>query len=314
MKPFVTGALVAVTAASLTANALLYLRWSPNRSLVKVGNQVITKSDYQGAVDYQTQGTILKKMVFTDLVTQAAAKAGVTPTDADVDTRIADIERRNPQAMSEPHLDPAKMYQLRQDLAADLALENLRIQGITAGDAEVATFYAQHKSAFQLPTQVQTTTVATENAVDAAQAVSLLRQGISRDVIARQPRLHVVGMNGFNVDFQGLPPALSQKVTAVVFHMKPGDTQTVEVSPKYYLIFRANKRLENEVPPLAQIKNQVTRMVRLTKAPTPKAELAKLYQDAPPHFNVSRYADYFQDLSTMDTSSVGTGKKTASAQ
>ena len=314
MKPFVAGTLVAVSAVSLTANALLYMRWSPNRPLVKVGSAVITKSDYQGAVDYQTQGAVLKKMVFADLVTQAAARAGVTPTDADVDADIADAQRRNPQALSEANMDPAKMYQLRQDVATDLALENLRIQGVPAGDAEVAAFYAQHKAAFQLPAQVMTTTVATQSAVDAATAASLLRQGISRDVIARQQRLHVVGMDGFTINFQGLPPAVSQKITAIVFGMKPGDTQTVEVGPQYYLTFRANKRLANEVPPLAQIKDQVTRMVRLTKAPTPKAELAKLYQSAQPQFNVSKYAQYFSDLDAMDVSPADTGKKTASAQ
>ncbi|MBV9850770.1 MAG: hypothetical protein JO250_13940, partial [Armatimonadetes bacterium] len=221
MRPIVIGSLVALTAASLTANALLFLRYSTSRPLVTVGSQVISKKQYQDALDYQTQGTVLKKLVLQDLVGQAAAREGVLPTEADVNARIQEIQRRTPQELTAAQQDPGKMAQLKGDLKSDLALDNLRMKDVRVTDAEVADYYSRHKKDFALPAQMQTSIVVAENGVDAAQAVTLLRQRIGMDVIARQPRLHVVGMNGYTVNMQALPPALSRRISGVVFRMKP---------------------------------------------------------------------------------------------
>lgn len=311
MKPIVAGSLVILTAASLTANALMYLRYSSSRPVVTVGNQVISRKNYQDALDYQTQGGVLKKMVLQDLVTQAAAQKGVTPTDADVDARIAEIKRSAPQMLGAAATDPAKMGEVKAALKTDMALENLRIKDVHVTDTEVADFYNRHKKDFALPAQVQTTMVVAENSVDAAQAASLLKQNIGTDVIARQPRLHVANVNGFNVNVQALPPAINQRLNAVVFRMKPGEVQTVPVGNDF-VILRATKSSGSGVPALGQIKPDVTRLAKLEKAVPNAVEIATLYQAAKPQFNVSKYEDYFSDLSQMDVKAAD--KKTASAR
>ena len=311
MKPIVTGSLVVLTAVSLTANALLYLRYSTSRPLVTVGNQVISKKQYQDALDYQTQGSVLKNLVLQDLINQAAAKAGVSPTDAEVAARIADIQRRAPQMLPGGGGDSAKMADFKDNLKTEMALENLRIQGVPLTDAEAADYYDRHKKDFALPTQVQTTMVVAGSAVDAAQATALLRQNIGVDVIARQPRLHVAGMNGFTVNTQALPPAINQKLSAAVFRMKPGDVQTVPVGNEF-IVLRANKSSAQGIPPLAQIRPEVVRLAKLEKAVPAATEVAGLYQTAPPQFSVARYESYFSDLSQLDVKAVS--KKTASAQ
>ena len=317
MKPIVAGSLVAITALSLTTNALMYLRYSSSRPLVTVGSQVISKKDYLDAVDYQTQGAVLKKLVLQDLVTQAAAKAGVLPTAADVDARIADIQRRAPQLLAAANGDPAKMADFKDDLKTDIALENLRLQGVHVTDAEVADFYNRHrdpdpsKNPLALPNQVQTALVVAQNSVDAVQAAALLKQNIGLDVIARQPRLHVVGVNGFTVNLQALPPAINQKISAAVFRMHPGDVQTVAVG-KDYVVLRATRSSGAGIPSLAQIRPQVTRLAKLDKAIPASLEIASLYQISKPHFAVAKYEGYFDDLSQMDVKSAD--RKTASAQ
>jgi hypothetical protein len=225
MKPFVTGSLIALTALSLTANVLMYFRYSSGRPLVTVGSQVITKKDYQDALDYQTHGVVLQKMVLADLVTQAARKANMMPTEADVEAQISTMRRQNPQELAAADQDPARMTDLQKDVQTQLALVNLQTQGISVSDTELNACYQLHKSAFRVPSQVQTTMVVTQDPVDAAQAAALLRQGIALDVIDRQPRLRVVGMHGFGLSVQSLPPAANAKLTAAVFQMKPGDVR-----------------------------------------------------------------------------------------
>ncbi len=296
MKPIVTGSLAAVAVLSLTANALMYLRYSTSRPLVTVGSQVITKKNYQDAVNAQTQGGVLRKMVLADLVTQAAAAAHVLPSDADVDARIAEIRRADPQALSGADADPARMADFRQDVRENLALDNLRMQGVTVSAGEVAEFYAQHKAAFSLQRQVQTVVVATQNDVDAAAAAGLLQQSVPVDVIARQPRLHVVGMDGFTVNMSALPPATAARFSTLVLHMNAGQVRTFPADAATILVVKAARVSPTGTPPLSQIAPMVTKIVRLQKAPSEAAELAKLYRQAPPVFSVAKYQTYFTDL------------------
>jgi hypothetical protein len=295
VKNFVIGALGVTVALSLAGNALLYQRYSNSRPLVKVGGETITKKQYQDAVDYQTQGAILKKMVFASLVTQSATHDGILPTDADVSARIADLQRRNPQALADAMGDTAKMAEMRQDIKTDLALDALRTEGITVTDAEVADFYAHHRSDFALPVQMQTTLIVTDNPVDADTAAGLLRQKMPLDVIARQPRLHVAGLNGFHPDFSTLPTAVNQDISRQVCALHPGGIKTMPLGHQF-LTIQVNKALNANVPPLSQIKAEVTRMARLEKAPTPAQELAKLYHKTPVGFEVDKYAAYFADI------------------
>ena len=312
MKNFVIGTLVVTTVLSLAGNVLMYQRYSSNRPLVKVGGETISKKDYQDAVDYQTQGAILKKMVFTKLVTQAATHDHVLPTEADVAARVADLQRRDPQSLAGAASDPAKMADLRAGLKTDLALDNLRAEGVTVTDTEVAEFYAQHKAEFALPTQVQTTLIVTENAVDADTAAGLLRQKMPLDVIARQPRMHVAGLNGFHPDFSTLPPDVNRSLSRQIYAIGAGGIKVIPLG-KQFLTVAVNKSLVAGVPPLAQIKDQVTRLARLQKALSPAAELAKLYHSAAVGFEVDKYAAYFADVQNA-AATAPAARRTASIQ
>ena len=299
-----------IAVLSLIANVLLYMRYSSGRPLVTVGSEVITKKQYQDQLEHQAGQQVLSKMVFDKLVTQAATRNGVMPTAKDVDAQVKDIQRRSPQVLAPYDQDPAKMAEVRQDLQTALALENLRIKDVALTPAEVAAFYAKNKARFALPQQIQATTVVTQNAVDAATAADLLRQKTPPDVIARQPRLMVVGANGYNPDLGTLPPALKQQVSSFVQHAPVGGTKTFQ-DGKYYMTFQVTKASQATLPPLAQIRAQVERQARLERAPAPQAEMARLFQAAKPAFNSDKYAAYFDAVQKYPIGQ-GADNKTAS--
>ncbi len=310
MKKFALPILAAVTVIALLSTLLTYLRWAPRRPLVTVGDQVISKYDYQAALDKQAGKAVLNKLVYTSLVRQAATKAGVLPTEKDVDTRIADLARRNPQIAQQAN-DPANGRSFRDDLTTDLALENLRIAKVSASDAEIQAFYSRNKAAFTLPSQVQTTMVVTQYANDASTAEHLLQQNVSPDVIARQPRLKVAGVNGFNVNMAALPPAVRENVGKTVLAMKANQVKTLPIG-QYFLTFKVKKSDAASTPPLDQIHDQVARQVKLLKANSPQATIAALYQQSQPKFAVEKYATFFSDVQQFNAQN--TTKKTASAQ
>ncbi len=294
--------LAVVAVISLTGNILQKMNARLSRPVVTVGDQAVTKYDFQSAQDKASGAAVLRKMVFTDLVRQAATKAGVMPTQKDVDQRIADLAARNPQVTAQ-----AQNADFRDGLLTDIALENLRIQNVVATDAEIQSFYDRNKAAFAIPSQVQTTMVVSQRQSDADRATHLLQTDTKPETIAAQPGLRVAGINGFNVDMSTLPAGVGQEVQQTVLAMKPGEIKTIPVLGKFFFTFKVKSARATTVPALADIRQLVTRQVKLQKAVTPQTELASLYQSNTPTFNVQRYSKFFEDIQNYNT-------KTASAQ
>ncbi len=283
--------LVALVAlGSLLANVVLYNRYSSSRPLVTIGHRVVSKSEYLKDLHDAAGKAVLSKIVFTELITQAAAKSGVTPTENDINQRLAALRRRKPGSV--PADDTPE---LRAQVGQLLALENLRIQGITASDSEIAAYYAAHQADFTLPPQAQASLVVAEDLPDANQAVQLLAQDMPEAAIAAHHGLHVAGVDGFQVNMNVLSPAVRGQLTSAVMGLKTGEIKSFRLG-KTFLIFKMKNHDSGAVLPLAQVRDQVARQVKLQKAPSEQAQIVTLYKSNKPSFDMPIYKDYFSDL------------------
>jgi len=309
MKSFSSRLLAVIAVLSLLANVLLYMRYSTNRPLMTVGSEIITKKQYMDTLEHQAGQEVLSKMVLTKLIMQAATQAGVVPTTQDVDAQIKEIERTSPQILAPYMQDQGKMAEFKQDLTAKLALDSLRIKDVALSPTEVAAYYAQHKAQFALPQQVMTTTVITNNAVDASTAADLLRQNQRPDAIGRQPRMSVVGVNGYNPDLSVLPATVREQISSTIRVMKAGDVKTFQSGP-WFLTMRVSRNNRAEVPSLDQVRPQVEREARLEKAPSAAKMLARLYQSAKPTFQYDKdkYSSYFAAVQNYPVDSADSNK------
>ena len=309
MKSYTARIIAVIAVVSLLANALLYMRYSTGRALVSVGSEVITKKQYQDQLEHQAGQDVLSKMVLSKLINQAASRAGVAATTQDVDAQIASIERRSPQILTPYAQDPSKMAEFKADLQTRIALDNLRMKDVAISPVELAAYYARHKSDFQLPQQVRTTTVITKSAMDADIAADLLRQNQPADAIGRQARMAVVGINGYSPDFSALPPVLKKQISDSIRSMKTGEVATFHTG-SLYLSMRIGNNSAATVPPLDKVREQVERQARLEKAPPVAKMVAQLYQTAKPvfHYDEDKYSSYF---SAVQNYSLNGEKKTA---
>ena len=292
MKSVTTRILAVIAVVSILVNVLLFFRWSPSRPVATVGQGVITKKEFQNQLEYEGGQAVLTKLVFASLVSQAAARAGVMPTTADVEDRVQSVRRRAPQLLAPYEQDTVKMGLFRQDLATNMGLENLRIRDVALTPAQISDYYAHHQADFALPQQTKTSVVVTPSVVDAATAADLLRENDPPDLIARQPRMKVVGIGGYNPDMSVLPPALRQQTSDWARGAAMGAVKTFQVG-KFYMTLKVTGKLPGETPPLDQIRGRVEREARLALAPSQADELARLYRDAKPSFNSDKYAAYF---------------------
>ena len=284
--------MTAVALVSLVGNALMYARFTTLRPLVTVGNKTITKREYLAVLDGTAGKPVLNKMVFDQLVRQAASKAKVMPTARDVEQRVAAVRARDPKKA-----DSIPDYKLRDAVTSDLALENLRIKDVKVTDAEVSRYYAVHQAVFQQQAQMRAALLVTNSRTDALTAAHLFQQNIDPIIIAKQPSFHLVGANGFTIDLQR--PA-RRGIVKAIFAMKTGSVQTFPLDGQF-LTARVYTSQGTRIVPLSQAKEQVIRLAKLEKAPPTKAELAALYKSNPPTFDIAKYSAYFDDISQADS-------------
>ena len=291
--------MTALAALALVGNVVMYYRFSTLRPLVTVGSHTISKREYLAVLEEAAGKPILNKMVFDQLVRQAAAQAGVTPTAQDISQKITDIRTADPKMVSVPD------DKLQEAAFSDLALENLRIQKIQVTDAEVARYYAAHSAGFQRDENLQVALIVTGNQTDAQTVSDLMHQNVSPSVIAKQPQFHVVGFNGYTIDLQH---GTGKKILATLFAMKPGQEKSFAFD-KQFLTARVFANRPKQVLPLREVRPQVARLAKLEKAPSVAAELTALYKADPPKFDIDKYQSFFEDIEKAAQNNTGTGLK-----
>ena len=279
--------MTAVAVVSLLGNAVMYFRFTTLRSLVTVGNKTITKREYLAVLDDAAGKPVLNKMVYDELVRQAAAKAEVTPTAQDIEQRLAAVRARDPKlAGSVPD------YKLRDAVTSNLALENLRIQNVQVTGAEIVRYYQAHPLLFHQQQTTTTAMVVTASNTDAQTVSDLLEQNIDPAILAKQPEFHVVGMRGYTIDL--LTPPRKALVRAILA-MKPGAVHTFRFDA-HLLTVKVFRNDQAWTMPLAEVRDQVARLAKLEKAPSVKSEIAALYRGARPTFEITKYSTFFDDL------------------
>lgn len=191
------------------------------------------------------------------------------------------------------------MRQIRESLRIQIALENLQIQGVPASEAEIAAFYAKNKGSLALPAQMESTIAVAKNAIQADSVAQMLRKNVGLATIARQPNIQVAGVN-WQPDWPSFPAAARKQLTTGVRNLPEGAVRIVPISgggrSSLYFIVRANRRRPGGTPALAQIKDQVARSLRLSKAPSAQDTIARLYKEANVTFDAEKYSSYFENV------------------
>lgn len=295
----------AVAIASLSGVALMYFRFTPARPLVTIGKHVIQRREFQEKLEGAAGQAVLSKIVFSDLVRQAAVKAGEMPTATQIDARLADMQRHGQTLPTGEALST-----LREDASIDMAMENLRIAGITVTPAEIAQVYSRNKAQLTEPAQVQSILVVAPSSFGAQTATSLLSQGKTAAQMAAVPEMHVDGENNFHINLASLPLPLHKKIVQTALDMKAGQVATVPVGSGF-LIIKCLQKTPAHLPSLPEIQEKLTRAMKLQKAPSTSVEMAKLYSANKPSFDMDRYAAYFSSIERAEVAAAGAPKANA---
>ena len=190
-----------------------------------------------------------------------------------------------------------------------LALENLRLRGVAASDDEIRAWWNRYREKLALPVQVRTIMVATppHDLGKAAKVRALLAGGIPPYVIASEPATRVVGVGGFEPDWENMPPEAAKLLNETIFRLQPGEIVSINTPGATYTVRMVSRSggdaellRQYDTPPTA-LRDRVSRMVRLAKAPPAEKVLVQLYKEAQVTWEITPYAKYFNDLETAIT-------------
>ncbi len=273
MKNTVSSILIFVTIGSLLASFLMYKRYTSQRVLFVVDGQEIKKKDLDDRLDYLYSKPLLNKMIWTILIQKEAKDKGCFPTEKDIAEAIDEMDRLTPTMTASARQTDPSLTLFKDMVRTNLALRNLRIQGLHTVPGEVEKFYAAHTARFTLPPQAQTTCVLASDAVARDAAKSMLAQDVSNDVISGTKGLKVVGLNA--EAFGQIPP----DVTSQILKLHEGVVGSYPLG-RGYLVIRIDKVAPQGAPPLKAIWPKVKMALLESKAPSTDKVVADIRQHA----------------------------------
>lgn len=300
MKKVLISLLCLIALGSLGANAYLYQKYSTRRPILKFADGAgVSVKEFRDELEFRHGRQVLRKMTLAKIVRDAAKKAGALPTEADIDARIAELEKSSPEAIQTAKATSGGAEDVRNDLSVELALENIGIQNVKVSESEVRKFYQAHPELFKLPRQSRVSFIVADTAVDAGAAAKMLvHPETTEAMLAMESGLHVVGLNGFQPNLDALPAEMKHRLRQTALGLAPGKVAQLELG-QTHVVLRGEKQQPAGVMPFDAAKSRAARLARLLKARPRDETLANLFEKANVTFEMD-YREWFRDLTDRE--------------
>jgi hypothetical protein len=275
---------------SVVGNIFLFMRTEKLRTQIVVNGQKVTKKEYHDWLEQHYGEETTAKMVHRKLIMQAAEKANMLPTKAEVDEIMADIKEQRPREAALMKIQPWKETDLRESIELQLALQNLTGKEVTVTDEDIKNHYERTAAQWDKPTKIRTHTVVCQDPTTAARAEQLLVQlppdqrWKNLSVLCEQlrPKAGLFAGDGkwtILKPFSGPANPLVNELAA----MKPGDMKKfpqTEGNRTVWMIAVVEKVEPGRKVTLEEVKPKVVRAYKQTRATRAQEYLRTLWDAA----------------------------------
>ncbi|HHY98904.1 MAG TPA: foldase [Firmicutes bacterium] len=273
---------VAGVAVILAAVLGLYV-FSDVRAVAKINDKPITWKAFYSKLVAQGGKQVLTAMIREELISQAAAKYGITVDKADIDAEIADLEK---QFGSSAGLDMIlAQYGMNRDelddqIRVNLLLERLATRDIKVTEDELQKYYEQHKDEFKEPEQVKARHILVPDEKQAKDILNRLNAGEDFVALAKEkstdPGTKDKGGDLGYFTRGTMDPAFEQ----AAFSLKVGETSGIVKSAFGYHIIRVEGKKPEKQLTLDEVRAKVERDVKRQKAKPAQQVLAEIGSQA----------------------------------
>ena len=182
-------ATLALAAAGIAASLLTSACSAEDKTLVSANGYKVTKGELDAKLEAQpVAGQVLRSMVEQALVFQYGKDHNITVTDAEIDSKIADIKQR----LNDQQLDMALKQQgmtqqdLRDILRQQLIIKKAVDATIHVSDKQLSDYLAQNHAVLDQPAQVQARHILVSSLPTAQMIEAKLKSGGDFAALAKQ--------------------------------------------------------------------------------------------------------------------------------
>ena len=291
---------------------MLWQRNEKKRMQLRVNGLTLTKKDYHDWLEQHDGTKMLALMTKYYLLKEAATKANVAPTEAEIQKGLDDYLELNPAQLETYKSQPWLKVDVKRDIEMSMCAVNLTTKDIGATDDELKSFYDDSPGRYDTPEKFHTKILKGGDSTTTEQVKTMLTQIFKPDpnkpgqfrapemqsLQQQFPKLNVMFGDGTFVVRRPLQGGSGDPILDQIARMKPGEvlviptpnsTTSLIVAMEY---IEPGKKADFNDP---EVKKKVARDFKVSRAQPEKELLRTLYDlstietDPPDAKNVVEY-------------------------
>ena len=230
---------VALALSAAVAGTLALTGCGETRTVASVNGQNITKGELDARLEAQQGKQTLQQMVQQALVFQYAKDHNINVTDAAINVKMAEIQKRFPPGQFETIL---KNQGMTLDDAKNVIREQLIVQGavdqsVSIPEAEIKDYFNKNHASFDTPKSVRARHILVKTKAEADSIEAQLRKGANFADLAKKFSMDPGTKDkGGELGFFG-PNQMVKAFQDVAFSLKPGQiSQPVQTPFGWHVI------------------------------------------------------------------------------
>jgi parvulin-like peptidyl-prolyl isomerase len=204
---------------------------------------------------------VLDQVIEQRIINQEARRYDAVASEAQINARLADIRRNFPtEEEFQQALDQRKwtLADLKNRLRGTITMQNLteRVTNITVTDAEIRTYFNEHRSEYDQAEQVRVSHILTKSEAEARLVLARFRRGEKFEDLAQYSEDPGSKAQGGDLGFVSRGQLVGE-FEKVAFSLKPGQTSGIVKTQFGFHIIRVTDSRSPQPARIEAVRDQI---------------------------------------------------------
>jgi len=283
---------VIAVVAALAVVAIVWVVITNATAVAIVNGQRITRRAFVDRLEQVTGEQVLSDLINEQLIGQAAKKAKITVTSAEVDAEMEKLrEQIGPSFDSVLAQYGMTVEDLQKNMELNLLVFKVSTKDVTVSEDALMSFFEEHKSDYDQPEMVKASHILVETEEKAKEIKKKLAEGADFAELARSESTDPMSAaEGGDLGFFARGRMVAEFEKAA-FAMSPGQTSAPVKSEYGYHIIRVTDRKDAHEATFDDVKDDIERTIKGNQAKSAQALASELRLEADVTITDSKYRD-----------------------
>jgi len=283
---------VIAVVAALAVVAIVWVVVTNATAVAIVNGKRITRRAFVNRLEQVTGEQVLSDLINEQLIGQAAKKAKITVTSAEVDAEMEKLrEQIGPSFDSVLAQYGMTVEDLQKNMELNLLVFKVSTKDVTVSEDALMSFFEEHKSDYDQPEMVKASHILVETEEKAKEIKKKLAEGADFAELARSESTDPMSAaEGGDLGFFARGRMVAEFEKAA-FAMSPGQTSAPVKSEYGYHIIRVTDRKDAHEATFDDVKDDIERTIKGNQAKSAQALASELRLEADVTITDSKYRD-----------------------